>query len=112
MRQELKSLLDMYRDEISKITKEGTLTPQTSEAAHKALCSMEMIYKIHEWDEIEEAEKMDRENGYAERRGRGSNGRYISRMIDKLEDMREEAPDYHTRKTISRAIDKLEDKNN
>ena len=109
MRPEYKALMDMYLDEIKRIIKNPALTPQDGEAAHKALCAIEKIYKCQKYDEEEEAEKMDRENGYSERRGRGSNGRYISRMIDKLEDMKEDAPDYHTRKTISRAIDKLED---
>lgn len=112
MRKEFECLKDMYLDEIKEISKHGTLTPQDGEAAFKALCAIEKIYKIHEWDEEETAEKMARENGYSERRGRGSNGRYISRMIDRLEDMREEAPDYHSRRTISRAINNLEDNNN
>lgn len=55
-------------------------------------------------------------NGYSERRGRSATtGRYVSRhgdpvehMIDKLEDMRMEAPDEMTRKAIDRCIDKLE----
>ena len=109
MRKEFECLKDMYLDEIKEITKHGTLTPQDGEAAYKALSAIEKIYKVHEWDEEETAEKMARENGYSERYGRTGNGYHISRMINKLEDMRDQAPDHYSRKTINRAITDLED---
>lgn len=142
---ELENLKEMYLDEIKKINKKGELTPTDAEAAKKALEAITMIDmicdKMEDDDTYSERSYRRNQSGnnmsrhypmpdmgygygyddgryssrYSSRRGRGSNGRYVSRsgdgvdsMIRKLENMKMEAPDDETRYAIDLTIEKLE----
>jgi hypothetical protein len=110
MAREYKDTIERFKGELKELNKKTALTPADLDSYEKALKIIEKAYCCHKCEEEEEEEqKWMNQNEYSERRGRAANGRYVSRMINQLEDMREEAPDYHTRKTLDRAITHLED---
>lgn len=120
---EIEKLKDLFMDEISTITKKGTLTPTDGEAGKIALEALEKIEclccMVEETQNGMSMRMMPYNSmlidpygnqvpyeGYAERRGRDSMGRYTSRrsyandyarhgetidsMIDGLKDMKRE----------------------
>ena len=111
---ELEKLKDLFMDEITTITKKGTLTPADGEAAKIALEALNLYNCIccESEDPQKEMSMLRRGasmmidpygnhvpyDGYSERRGRDSMGRYTSRrhgetidgMISKLEGMKRE----------------------
>lgn len=129
---ELENLKELYLDEIKRINKKGELTPADAAAAKEALEAIEKIDDIccsyeeenHGYSERMYPRSMNRSYNYSmpdmrySRRGRNSLGQYASRhdgmdetvkhMVHKLEDLRMDAPDELTRKTIDEAISKLE----
>jgi len=103
---EIEKLKDLFIDEISTINKKGTLTPADGEASKIALEALNYIECLCcNNEEGMYSGMMDPYgnhvpyNGYSERRGRDSMGRYTSRsnhgetidsMINKLEGMKRE----------------------
>ena len=93
---ELEKLKDLFMEEISTITKKGTLTPADGEAAKIALEALNLYNCI--CCESEDPQTSMYHMPYSEARRRDSMGRYTSRrhgetidgMITKLESMKRE----------------------
>ena len=118
----LESLVD---SELDKIVVKGNLTPTELELATKAVCLLEKIKMVDELESSESSYSMSR-NGRSTRRGRSSNGRYMSyhddymmdrgysghsvrdRMISHLEStMMDEAQSESEKRAIETLIDRL-----
>lgn len=118
-------LKKMLEDELEKIVKQDTMTPQDLEGAYKAIDILKDIETIMAMREAypnsyDSGRSMsnyyDMDESYA--RGRDSRGRYMSRaysrhsekerMIDKLETMYDMTSDTETRRAIDECIAKLE----
>ena len=135
MERSLEELKDILEDEIKKITQKGEITPTELDNMTKAVCLIEKINMIEEYDD----DDYDDENSYYSRRrgrysrrnynydnydgmnnGRGSmrnsrnsHGDYSGhsikdRMIDKLESMMDEAKTEYEKKIVSDWINRLD----
>ena len=129
---ELYQLKEMLCKELEEYGRKGEVTANTLEIVDKLAHAVKNIGKIIEMYEEEDEYSMDGGNtyrgsmrGYSRRGGRGGNrgGRgsyddgnrnYYSRdgrsdmMVDKLEDLMEDAPDERTRQEIQRLVTKMQ----
>lgn len=129
---ELYQLKEMLCKELEEYGRKGEVTANTLEIVDKLAHAVKNIGKIIEMYEEEDEYSMDGGNSYrgsmrsysrrggrgGNRGGRGSyddgNRNYYSRddrsdmMVDKLEDLMEDAPDERTRQEIQRLVNKMQ----
>lgn len=149
MEQILRDHKDMLMRELEKMNKKGTISPNELECAYKAVCTLEKIKVIEAMEEGRD-DYSGRSYGHhmdgwpmsyggrdwemdSQRRGRGADGRFVSRgyddsqrrygmgndgrsghmsptkekMIERLEKMRNEAGTDHERQEIQMEIDRI-----
>ena len=122
---ELEKVLDRLEEtvttELEKLAKKPELNPADLKAATDALCFIEKIQKVQNGMDDEYSESYDRHGSY--RRGRSMRtGRYVSnsdgysrhsihdRIVDKLEQMMDDAKSKYERNVLSGWIAKVESK--
>ena len=122
------------KEELDKVVRAGTVSPQEVENISEAVCLMLKLKEYREWDE-----RKDYDHGYSSMRGRSATtGRYMSRdydpmyhetsrryydgrtgdgysghsikdrMIDRLEGMYDDAKTEHERKIVDEWINRIE----
>lgn len=117
----LEKLKKMLCKELDELAEKGELGSGSLEIVHKLTDTIKNIDKIEMLDEDAQSERGSSYNGgnwmangnYSGRRGRGANGRYVSRaearddMMSMLEDARMSAGDEREREVIDRAMSQL-----
>lgn len=135
----LEQLKELLEEEIKKVAKKGDITPAEVEAMYKVvdiIKDIDTIEAMEEYGEDDEEEYSNRgysrrgyssrrsymDGGGSYRRGRGMNGRYVSRdrsyrgysmeesrdaMMAKLEEAMNEATTEHERQAIMACMDKI-----
>ena len=129
----LEQLKELLEEEIRKVTKKGDITPAEVEAMYKVvdiIKDIDTIEAMEEYGEDNDGEysrrgyssRMSYMDGGSYRRGRGMNGRYVSRdrsyrgysmeesrdaMMAKLEEAMNEATTEHERQAIMACMDKI-----
>lgn len=117
----LEKLKKMLCKELDEMSEKGELGAGSLEIVHKLTDTIKNIDKIEMLDEDAQSERgasygrwnADGSYGYSGRRGRGRDGRYVSRaearddMMSMLEDVRMSAGDEREREVIDRAMSQL-----
>ena len=140
----LKEHKEMLLRELDKMNKKGSISPSELDSAEKAVCILEKIKIIESMDEGYDGysgrsyPRMPHMDNYpmsyggrdwemdSQRRGRGADGRFVSRgyemgndgrsgrmsptkekMIERMERMRDEAKDERERQEIQMEIDRI-----